>query len=132
MARRTRAFAGLLTLVAMTASFSQAVLASLCASPAAMATMPVMATSMETGQDGPSEDHGMACRWLGHADASREGGQRCPLTPAATQGCTAMASAPAPAMSIALGTPVSARHVTLDVVEPELLLADVFYHPPRA
>lgn len=131
MSRRFRAFAGLLALVAMTASFSQAVLASVCASPAAMATMPDMAMSMAGGDsDDSSGEH--PCDWMGYTDGSGENGERCPLTPAATQDCTATASAPAPGFFVDLSTPRGARHVVPDSVEPELLLADALYHPPRA
>ncbi|NNF37132.1 MAG: hypothetical protein HKN71_00575 [Gemmatimonadetes bacterium] len=133
MSRRVRTFAGLLALVAMTASFSQALLASVCASPAAMATMPDMGMSMAGGDnDDSSGEHQMPCDWMSHADGSGEKGERCPLTPTATQGCTATASAPATALVVDLSTAQSARHVRLDSIEPELLLADPLYHPPRA
>lgn len=133
MTRRVRTFAGLLALVAMIASLSQAVLASLCASPAAMASMPDMVTSMESNDGGQSSDgHRMACDWMGRTGESRENGQPCPLAPAATQGCTATASAPAPALVVALITPRSVGHAMLDAIEPELLLTDALYHPPRA
>lgn len=133
MSRRFRTFAGVLALVAITASFSQAVLASVCASPAAMAAMPDMAMSMVGADSGDSSgEHQMPCDWLGHSDGSGENDQHCPLTPTATQGCTATASAPATALVVDLSTAQSARHVVLDSIEPELLLADALYHPPRA
>lgn len=133
MSRRLRTLAGLLGLVAMTASFSQAVLASVCASPAAMAAMPDMAMSMVGAEnDDSSGEHQMPCDWMGHTDGSGENGQHCPLTPTAIQGCTATASAPATALVVDLSTAQSARHRVLDSVEPELLLTDVLYHPPRA
>lgn len=133
MTRRFRTFAGLLALVAMTASFSQVVLASVCASPAAMAAMPDMAMSMVGADSGDSSgEHQMPCDWMGHTDGSGENDQHCPLTPTATQGCTATASAPATALVVDLSTAQSARQVVLDSIEPELLLADALYHPPRA
>lgn len=133
MSRRFRTLAGLLALVAMTASFSQAVLASVCASPAAMAAMPDMAMSMVGADSGDSSgEPQMPCDWMGHTDGSGENGEHCPLTPTATQGCTATASAPASALVVDLSTARSARQVVLDSIEPELLLADALYHPPRA
>lgn len=133
MTRRTRTFAGLLALAAMTASFSEAVLASVCASPAAMGSMSGMAMPAADNEDGPSSTtNGMACDWTGHADESREGGEQCPLTPTATQGCTIAASAPAPEIALVSAAVLTTRHVRLDAVEPELLLAHALYHPPRA
>lgn len=133
MSRRSRTLAGLLALVAMTASLSQAVLASVCASPAAMAAMPDMAISMMGADSGASSgEHQIPCDWMGHTDGSGENDQHCPLTPTATQGCTATASAPATALVVDLSTAQSARHRVLYSDEPELLLADAPYHPPRA
>lgn len=133
MTRRFRTLAGLFALVAMTASFSQAVLASVCASPAMMAAMPDMAMSGVGAESGDaSGEHQTPCDWTGHTDGSGENGQHCPLTPTATQGCTATASAPATALAVDLSEAQSARHRVLDSVEPELLLADAPYHPPRA
>ncbi len=132
MTRRTRTFAGLLALAAMTASFSEAVLASVCASPTAMSSMARMVTPAEAGDRQDTNERGMPCDRMDHTDGSREGGEHCPLTPTATQGCTVAASAPAPQTSVGGPEGSTTRHVIPDVIEPELLLAHALYHPPRA
>lgn len=133
MTRRTRTFAGLLALAAMTASFSEAVLASVCASPMAMGSMSDMAMAADSADgDGASGAHGPGCDWMNHTEESSGDGEHCPLTPTASQGCTVAASAPAPEVSVASTGWLAARDLTLDVAEPELLLAHALYHPPRA
>ena len=131
MMRRTRTFAGFLALAAMTASFSEAALASVCASPVAMSSMSDMA--MDSAEsDGEASEHGPGCDWMNHTEESRGGGEHCPLTPTASQGCTVAASAPAPEVSVVSAAVLASRDITLAAVEPELLLARALYHPPRA
>ena len=132
MTRRTRTFAGLLALAAMTASFSEAVLASVCASPTAMGSMSGMVPSPAEDDSQDTNERGMPCDRMDHTGESREGGEHCPLTPTATQGCTVAASAPAPETAVGGLEGPTTRHVIPDVIEPELLLAHALYHPPRA
>ena len=129
---RTRSLAGILALAALTVSFAEAVTASICASPASMEAMPSMAMSVEREKSGTPEDHGQACAGMDHSDDRRDEGERCPLTPSASQGCSASASAPAPTMSVGLLTPLSVRHVAFDAVARQPLLATLLYRPPRA
>lgn len=130
MRSRTRTLAGLLGLFAMTASFSETVVASMCAAPSNMASMAMSAADDTEARDAGGHEH--SCAGMGNTDESKEGGERCPLTPTATQGCTAAALVPSPAIALGLAMPLSAREIASDAIEPDLLLSYALYHPPRA
>jgi hypothetical protein len=134
--RRTRVLAGLLGLIALGLSFSEAVLASVCAPMDGMQDMatgmPEMAADM-AAQTSPATEPGATDGLLmaGH-DEGPEGGDHCPLSPAVGPGCSAVASLPA---SDAQAPPLTGQGTwtaSFDDVRPDLLLTHALFRPPRA
>jgi hypothetical protein len=141
MKRRTRKLAGSLALMAMALSVTESVLGSVCAPVAAMADMADMpgmsGQSMAAGGDARAETMtGMPMPMpLPDRDGGREaseGDDHCPLAPALGQGCSAVASLPAPPSRDGSPTTLGALGTSFDDIRPELLLAHALFRPPRA
>lgn len=142
MDRRFRALAGALTLTAMTASFAEMVLASVCApvadadgaAMAGMAGMPGMgmATMDVAVADTPAD--GMDCPLMaGHGDdTGSERNDHCPLNPAVGAGCSAVASLPAALVLVATAPGGTSPAGSLVEMRPDILLSHALFHPPRA
>jgi hypothetical protein len=69
--------------------------------------------------------HGRPATGSGH-------GSPCPFTPATSQGCTPVASLPAPSIQISVCPSEAAVTAVLDVAQRDLLLAIALFHPPKA
>lgn len=140
MNRRLRLLAGILTLTAMTASFAETVLASVCAPMGEMdgANMAAMAgmggMGMSTVDVAVAGTDGIDCPLMTEHGDDR-GGQRndhCPLNPAVGAGCTAVASLPACATLVATPAGETSKAWTPGEARPDLLLSHALFHPPRA
>lgn len=126
MRRRTRLIAGTFAFVAMTFSLAETVIASTCAPGAGMA----MAEAVDT--HAPEHDCVTASHDREHR-GSGEDGRHCPFSPAtAAQGCAAVASLPASAMTDFSPSLEGAGTVFVEPSEHDLLLAQPPFHPPRA
>lgn len=137
MNRRRRILAGSLALVAMSLSFAETVLASVCA-PAAMAAMDGTAIQapVSAAMDGPADvdGAGMDCARMAGQDEGRRGAPdpNCPLSPAVGPGCTAVASLPGSSCEAALPPSHGVQRTIVDEARPDLLLSHALFRPPRA
>jgi hypothetical protein len=126
--------AGSLTLVAMSLSFAESVLASVCAPEGSMADMPGMpAETMNMDGSVPGEMPGMPMP--ASDDTSEEEGGRaseCPLGPALGQGCSSLASLPAAQAGADSPARMAPRRIDVDDVRADLLLTHGLFRPPRA
>lgn len=121
--------AGILALVAMTFSFTEMVLASVCA------PMSGMAAAVDMTDRDVDASPSMDCLFTGgHGPPAEDGedGRHCPFGPAMGQGCTAVASLPA--LTSAMSAPPSqvATGTVFDEARRDLLLAQPLFHPPRS
>lgn len=132
MVRRVRFLAGIVASLAMTASFSQAVWASMCAPG-----MPMSASAATASEEAPEERHcGHAAPGGGEHGAGADAGENaghCPFdSPVAAQSCVGVASLPAPVLILSAG---SSRGVVSSFQiddQRDLLLQKTLFHPPRA
>ena len=128
MTRRYRLRAGVFTLLALSLSFVEAGLTSVCA---AMPDMAMDATDMAAA---PAVQHGHAMAG-GSTSGSTDGSgdpQECPYGPAATaQGCPVAASLPSSAVDMADTSTQRTAIVPLDAASHGAFLPDGLFHPPR-
>lgn len=129
MRRRRRFLAGTLALVAMTFSFTEMVLASVCA------PMPGMTVAADVTDRDADASASMDCLFAtGHGDPEGGGddGRHCPFGPTMGPGCSGVASLPA--LSSPMRAPPSevASRILFDEARHDLLLAHAAFHPPRA
>lgn len=126
MKRRTRFFAGLFALVAMTAALAEGVVASACA-PGMEMNEPGMSVGHDAG-------HGELCIETANRDERRDlpdDGRHCPFTPLAAQGCLAIASLPASGLEMEQFSAHAGSRVVFDDQQHDLLLETTLFHPPR-
>jgi len=147
MNRRTRFLAGVLTLSALTFSFTETVFASMCTPMPEMAGMDDMddmddmdaiveeVSEMTDARADVSSSGDPDCLLMsGHEE--RNDGQRrdshCPLSPAVGAGCSAVASLPSTQIAAVPWTAGTAPgYASVDAC-PDLLLTHGLFRPPRA
>jgi hypothetical protein len=129
MVRRVRFLAGIVASLAMTASFTQAVWASMCAPamqmPASVATAP---------EEAPMERHcGHDAPGGGTQDDAKDDSGHCPFdSPAAAQSCAGVASLPAPVLILSAGSFQGVVSTFRADHQRDLLLQKTLFRPPRA
>lgn len=132
MTRRVRFLAGSLSLAAMTFSFAETVLASVCMPMDPALTMDPMAMD-EMAMAG--EDGAMDCMLMAHESEvpdTQERQDHCPLAPAVGAGCSAVASLPSHTFEADALSARSARAAVSRDLDLGVLLPHALFHPPRA
>jgi hypothetical protein len=134
MTRSTRSLGGSLALLALAFSFTETMLASVCAPGADMSAMPGMADLSGPPADGDSMGAmpGMA---MSDTDTEREAGEGtfdCPLAIALGPGCSALASLPAPIVGGGWLAPLAVLGTPFEDIDSGVLLTHALYRPPRA
>lgn len=127
MLRPVRLIAGILTLSALAFSLAEAVVASTCA------PMPEMNVGTMADAGEPSAVDCMPAPHRTMPDPGNEGMPHCPFGPmTVAQGCTAVASLPAPAVFFDVSPSGALATITFDDGDHDLLLATVLFHPPKS
>ena len=128
MKRRTRFFAGICALLAMTAALAEGVAASACASGMDMADV-AMPMADGVPDDG---DRVIEPAERGERDDLPDDGRHCPFAPVVgAQGCLALASFPANGFAMAVADANGGSRIVVDDEQQDLLLEAALFHPPR-
>jgi hypothetical protein len=134
MNRRARTLAGVLTLSALTFSFAETVLASICTPMPEMTGADDMGSEMTDAVADASSSDGSDCLLMSGHEERNDRGERdahCPLSPAVGSGCTAVASLPSPQIAAAPWTAGTFLSRASEDAGPDLLLTHVLFRPPR-
>lgn len=128
MNRSLRKSFGIVTLLALFLAFGEAVWASTCP-PMPDSGGPERGSVLDVLENADGAPHAGTCQFADHQHGEDPG--RCPLSPAATQGCGAAASLPALSTQMDLPVPTTGTDVVSTAEAHSLLLVHALLRPPR-
>ena len=127
MRRRTRFFAGIFALAAMTGALAEGIMASVCAPG-----MEMTGVAMPPDQGAMHGAESLVdVTEPGERSELPEDGRHCPFAPVAAQGCLAIASLAASGVTVADPGIAAEAGFVLDDQQHDLLIDTALFHPPR-